>query len=138
VIWYGNLPEETSFIRDRLGTQFLQDTWYFAGFWSRIFGEPWVVVTLAAWICIWVIPFWCLLGAQPKKTWWFLATVASISAFGFWLERNVLVWPSLTRDTWAWLGPIQIGIALGFLGAFALVYLAYTRIFPSLAVPQRS
>ena len=26
VIWYGNLPEETSFIRDRLGTQFLQDT----------------------------------------------------------------------------------------------------------------
>jgi hypothetical protein len=138
VIWYGNLPEETSFIRDRLGTQFLQDTWYFAGFWSRIFDEPWVVVTLAAWICIWVIPFWCLLGARPKKTWWFLATVASISAFGFWLERNVLVWPSLTRDTWAWLGPIQIGIALGFLGAFALVYLTYTRIFPSLAVPQRS
>jgi hypothetical protein len=137
VIWYGNLPEETGFIRDRLGSQFLQDVWYFSGFWSRIFGEPWVPVTLFTWFCVWVIPFWCLLGAKPKKTWWFLGTIASISVFGFWMERNVLVWPSLTRNDWAWLGPIQIGIALGFLGAFALVYLTYTRIFPSLAVPRR-
>ena len=29
VIWYGNLPEETQFFRLRLGTQFLQDTWFF-------------------------------------------------------------------------------------------------------------
>ena len=51
----------------------------------------------------------------------------------------MLVWPSLVpQDTWAWLGPIQIGIALGFLGAFALVFLIFTRVFPSLAVPQRS
>jgi hypothetical protein len=138
VIWYGNLPEETSFIEARLGTQFLQDTWHFAGFWDRILDEPWVKVTLFAWICIWVIPFWCLLGQRPKRTWWFVSGIAAVSAFGFWLERNVLVWPSLEpRDTWAWLGWIQIGVALGFLGAFALVYLAYTRIFPSLAVPRR-
>ena len=139
VIWYGNLPEETSFIRDRLGSQFLQDTWHFAGFWSRIWGEPWVKVTLAAWICVWVIPFWCLLGQEPKKTWWFVGTIAGISAFGFWLERNVLIWPSLVPgNTWAWLGWIQIGIALGFLGAFALVYLTFTRVFPSLAVPRQA
>ena len=137
IIWYGNLPEETSFFEARLGTQFLQQTWYWD--WARITSEPWVRVTLFAWLCCWVIPFWFLLGQRPKKTWWFLASVATISAFGFWVERNVLVWPSLVPDdTWAWLGWIQIGIALGFLGAFALVYLLFTRVFPSLAVPERA
>jgi hypothetical protein len=139
VIWYGNLPEETGFIRDRLGTQFLQEVVGFTGFWSRIFGQPWVPITLFTWVCVWVIPFWFLLGQKPKRTGWFLGMVAAISVFGFWMERNVLIWPSLEpKDTWAWLGWIQIGIALGFLGAFTLVYLLYTRVFPSLAVPRRA
>lgn len=139
VIWYGNLPEETGFIRDRLGEGFLQNVWYLEGFWGRVEREPWVKVTLFAWLCVWVIPFWSLLGQRPKRTWWFLGTIASISAFGIWLERNVLVWPSLVpEDTWAWLGFTQVGIALGFLGAFALVFLTYTRVFPSLALPRRA
>lgn len=139
VIWYGNLPEETGFIRDRLGEGFLQDVWLLEGFWTRVRTEPWVVVTLLAWLCVWVIPFWCLLGQKPKRTWWFVGTIAAISAFGLWLERNVLVWPSLVpQDTWAWLGFVQIGVALGFLGAFALVFLTFTRVFPSLAVPRRA
>jgi hypothetical protein len=138
VIWYGNLPEETQFFGARLGTEFLMDTWYWEGWWDRVWGEPWVKVTLFAWICIWVIPFWCLLGQRPKKTAWFLATVATVSAFGFWIERNVLIWPSLApQDTWAFLGVVQVGTALGFLGLFSLTFLVFTRRFPSLAVPQR-
>jgi hypothetical protein len=138
VIWYGNLPEETQFFQTRLGSEFLKDTWYFEGWWERVWDEPWVKVTLFAWICIWVIPFWTLLGQRPKKTAWFLATIATISAFGFWVERNVLVWPSLVpTDTWAFLGLVQIGTALGFLGLFALTFLMFTRRFPSLAVPKR-
>ncbi len=137
VIWYGNLPEETQFFKDRLGSEFLMSTWYWQGWWDRILGEPWVVVTLFAWICIWVIPFWCLLGQRPKKTGWFLGTIASVSAFGFWVERNVLIWPSLEpQNTWAFLGPLQIALALGFLGLFTLVFLTFTRVFPSLAVPR--
>jgi hypothetical protein len=62
-----------------------------------------------------------------------------ISAFGFWLERNVLVWPSWEpQDSFAFLGWIQIGVALGFLGGFSLTYLVFTRVFPSLAVPRRA
>jgi hypothetical protein len=138
VIWYGNLPEETQFFQARLGTEFLKDTWYWQGWWDRVWSEPWVKVTLFAWICIWVVPFWCLLGQRPKKTAWFLATIATISALGFWIERNVLVWPSLVpTDTWAFLGLVQIGTALGFLGLFALTFLVFTRRFPSLAVPKR-
>ena len=137
VIWYGNLPEETQFFKDRLGTEFLMATWYWEGWGDRIMGEPWVKVTLFAWICIWVIPFWALLGQKAKKTGWFVATIASVSVFGFWLERNVLIWPSLVPDdTWAFLGATQIGIALGFVGLFSLTWLAFARVFPSLAVPR--
>ena len=86
-----------------------------------------------------MIPFWLLLGQRPKRTAWFLGNVAAVSALGFWVERNVLVWPSLVPgDTWAFLGVIQVGTALAFLGAFTLAYLGFTRVFPSLAVPRRS
>ena len=63
----------------------------------------------------------------------------AVVLFGFWLERNVLVWPSLVpKDSFSFLGVVQLGIAAGFLGAFVLVFLLYTRIFPSLAVPRRA
>lgn len=133
VIWYGNLPEETQFFEARLGSEFLMDTWYWAGWWDRI-GEPWVKVSLSAWICIWVIPFWCLLGQVPKKTWWFVGTISLISLLGFWIERNVLIWPSLEpQNTTAFLGPQQCAVALGFLGAFALVNMLYRSRY--MAVP---
>ncbi len=135
-IWYGNLPEETFFLEARLGTQFFQSTWDID--WSRL-REPWVKLTLTAWVGCWVIPFWVLLGQRPKRTPAILGSVAVVSLLGFWLERNVLVWPSLApKDPSAWIGPIQIGVALGFLGAFVLVFLVYSRVFPSLAVPRRS
>jgi hypothetical protein len=135
VIWYGNLPEETQFFQARLGSQFLQDTWYWS--WERL-NEPYVKLSLAAWVGCWIAPFLILLGERPKRTPAILGGVALISLFGFWLERNVLVWPSLVPDDgMAWLGPIQIGIALGYLGAFTLVYLVFSRVFPTLPLPQR-
>jgi hypothetical protein len=138
VIWYGNLPEETQFFTDRLGSEFVMSTWYWEGWAGRVLGSPWAPITLFAWICIWVIPFWFLLGAKPKKTWWFVGPVALVSVFGFWIERNVLIWPSLAPDErWAFLGVIQIGTALGFLGLFGLVHLAFTHVFPTLAVPRK-
>lgn len=138
VIWYGNLPEETAFFKDRLGTEFLMSTWYWEGWWDRILGEPWVRITLTAWIAIWVIPFWCLLGQRPKQNAAWLGSVALVSALGFWLERNVLVWPSLApQDTWAFWGAVQLGTALAFFSAFALTWLLYARVFPTLAVPKQ-
>jgi len=135
-IWYGNLPEETFFLEARLGTQFFQSTWNID--WTRL-AEPWVKLTLLAWAGCWVVPFWVLLGQRPKRTPAILGSVAIVSMLGFWLERNVLVWPSLApKDPGAWAGPVQFGIALGFLGAFALVYLIFTRVVPSLAVPRRT
>jgi len=135
VIWYGNLPEETQFFELRLGTQFLQDTWHFA--FDRL-EEPYVRTSLIAWAGCWIIPFWVLLGQAPKRSWYIVGPIAVVMLIGFWLERNVLVWPSLVpNDGLAWLGPVQLGIAAGFFGAFALVFLIYSRIFPTLPVPRR-
>ena len=135
VIWYGNLPEETQFFQARLGSQFLQDTWLWS---SDRLQEPYVKLSLAAWVGCWITPFWVLLGQRPKKTPAILGSVSAIVLLGFWLERNALVWPSLVPDDgMAWLGPIQLGVSLGFLGAFALVFLVFSRVFPTLPLPKK-
>lgn len=146
VIWYGNLPEETQYFYDRLGPQFLIDKGFTIQSWALSWSEwdwDWARLekaygwlSIMTWTCCWIVPFWVLLGQRPKKTPWILGPVALIVLIGLWFERNLLVWPSVVKDSGlAWLGPIQIGIAAGFLGAFALVFLVYTRVFPSLAVP---
>ncbi|MEE8474106.1 MAG: hypothetical protein V3T01_02070 [Myxococcota bacterium] len=135
VIWYGNLPEETEFLQARLGSQFFQDTWFFV--MSRM-DEPYVDLSMAAWFACWWVPFWVLLGQTPKKTPAILGSVSLVVLIGFWLERNVLIWPSLVpEDGMAWLGPIQLGIAAGFLGGFVLMFLVFSRVFPTLPLPQR-
>ena len=134
VIWYGNLPEETQFFQMRLGSQFIQDTWHWD--WSRL-DEPWVKASLFAWACCWIIPFWVLLGQAGKKTPQVLGAVAAISLIGFWLERNILVWPSLVPDDDSvWHGGFALGIGVGFLGAFVLLQLLVHRVFPTHPLPK--
>jgi hypothetical protein len=145
VIYYGNLPEETYFLRDRLGDQFMIDKGYSAAAfakswanwdfeWARLqTGYGWVSMTV--WASVWLVPFWVLLGQRPKKTPWIAGPVAAILLFGLWLERNLLIWPSVIKgDMLSWFGLIQVGIALGFLGIFLLVVLFYSRVFPTVAV----
>jgi hypothetical protein len=142
VIWYGNIPEETGFVVSRLGSQFVQDTWYMKGFWTRL-REPYALITLFAWVLVWVVPFWVLLGQKPKRTPAILGTVALGSVFGFWIERYVLVTPSLVApsDVLAGaavtpLGIVEVGVAAGFVGIFMLCMLAFARVFPG-ALPAR-
>ena len=84
--------------------------------------------------------WWMLAPISPERASYepliFLATIAAAVLLGFWLERNALVWPSLVpADGGAWFGAIQLGIAAGFLGAFVLVFLVFSRIFPTLPLP---
>ena len=149
VIYYGNLPEETFYLRDRLGPQFMVDkgyteqalalswgSWDFQ--WARLKeGYGWVSMTV--WACCWLIPFWVLMGQRPKTTSWIVGPVAFIVLTGFWIERNLLVWPSVVKDDMtAFVGLIPLCIGLGFVGAFVLVFLFYSRVFPSLATARQS
>jgi len=134
VIWYANIPEETQFFQMRLGSQFIQDTWHWR--WERL-DEPWVKLSLSAWACCWIIPFTVLLGQAAKKTPQVLGSACCVLLLGFWLERNALVWPSLSpTDDSVWHAGIPLGIGLGFLGAFVLVQLLVHRVFPTHPLPK--
>ncbi len=80
-----------------------------------------------------------VLGQAAKKSPYVAGPVAFIVLLGFWFERNLLVWPSIIKnDMTSFLGLIPIGIAGGFVGAFVLVFLFYSRVFPSVAVTDKS
>ena len=114
VIWYGNLPEETGFV--------------FARLWGH-----WLPVGKAVFLGMFVIPFFGLLGVAPKKTRVTLGFFAGISLVSLWLERYLLVMPSITPLP----GPVfqvhELGPTLLFTGLFLLSYALFARTFPMLS-----
>ena len=114
VIWYGNLPEETGFV--------------FARLWGH-----WLPVAKAVFLGMFLIPFFGLLGVAPKKTRPILGFFATISLVALWLERYLLVMPSITPLP----GPVflvpELGPTLLFAGLFLLSYALFARTFPMLS-----
>jgi Ni/Fe-hydrogenase subunit HybB-like protein len=113
VIWYGNLPEETSF------------TFY------RVWGE-WRPVAITVLLMVFLIPFWGLIGVKAKITPLTFTLFAAISFVGIWFERYLLVQPSLTERGPAF-GMPELGITLMFLGLFLLAYGFFAKTFPMLS-----
>ncbi len=101
VIWYGDLPVETFFIV------------------QRVHHMPWSPLSVACVVLIWLIPFTVLMSVRSKKTPLILGTVAALGLVGMWLERYVLVVPSLSLDAIPF-GLTQFFITIGFLGAFLI------------------
>jgi hypothetical protein len=114
VIWYGRLPEETAFVDLRL--------------WGAY--QPVATIVLLA---VFVIPFLGLLGVRPKRTPATLTAFATISMIGIWLFHMLLVAPGVFPDFIAF-GWIEISVAVGMFGVFALCYLAFMAAFPALAI----
>ena len=111
VIWYGNLPEETGFV--------------FARLWG-----PWLPVGRAVLLGMFVIPFWGLIFVYAKKSPFLLGLFATVSLCSLWLERYLLVTPSVTPlpgPSWSW---PEAGPLLAFLGCFLLAYGLFARTFP--------
>ncbi len=101
VIWYGDIPVETFFIV------------------QRVYVAPWQALSYVVVILMWVAPFLVLLGVRPKKTPLILGTIALGGIVGVWIERYVLVVPSLSQHVVPF-GWREILITLGFIGAFLL------------------
>jgi hypothetical protein len=114
VIWYGNLPEETGFV--------------FARLWGH-----WLPVGKAVFLGMFLIPFFGLLGVAPKKNRITLGFFATVSLVSLWLERYLLVMPSITPLP----GPVfdvpELGPTLAFAGLFLFSYGLFGRIFPMLS-----
>lgn len=112
VIWYGNIPEETHYIILRTREM------------------PWAVI---AWIVLFLCfigPFVVLLSRWVKEHPRVFLCVASGIVIGMWLERYLLVVPSLWHPTGFPLGWIELLITLGFMATFLLSYLSFVGRFP--------
>lgn len=120
VIWYGNLPEETSYIIQRTMTL------------------PWSRLAWAVFILSFVIPFLILLNKQVKTKLRFMIGLCSLVLVGIWLEHYLLLSPSLNPKA----ASIPIGIAdvlitLGFLSLMAMAVRLALTCFPELIPVQR-
>jgi Ni/Fe-hydrogenase subunit HybB-like protein len=113
VIWYGNLPEETSFMM------------------LRIAAQPWRSIGILMVVLVFVVPFWGLMGVVPKKTPAILGTFAVVSLVGLWLDRWVFVVPSIAQAaTRAPLGWPELLVTAGFAGIWGLAHAWFARTFP--------
>ena len=112
VIWYGNLPEETHFIITRVR----QATW-----------EPlaWTVL-----IVCYVAPFVLLLNRKIKMKTGPMLALSAFMLVGMWLERFLLIGPSLWTAGNIPLGPLEITITAGFGGVMALCMMLFLKRFP--------
>jgi hypothetical protein len=111
VIWYGNLPEETGFV------------------FSRLWGN-WLPVGRAVFLGMFIIPFFGLLGVAPKKVKLTLGFFASVSLVALWLERYLLVMPSVTALPGPTFAVPEAGPTLAMLGLYLLAYALFARTFP--------
>jgi hypothetical protein len=116
VIWYGNLAEETYFMRLRLIS-------------------PWKWVTVASVILVFFAPFFGLLSRAAKVFKPTLALFAVSSLTGMWLMRYIEVYPSgygvvpeLPFGLW------EIGVLLLYAGAWGWCYTAFMDAFPRMRV----
>jgi hypothetical protein len=111
VIWYGNLPEETGFV------------------FSRLWGH-WVPVAKIVFVGMFIVPFFGLLGVGPKKTRATLGFFAAVSLAALWLERYILVVPSITTADGPVFGLPEFAPTLLFAGLYLLTYALFARTFP--------
>jgi hypothetical protein len=108
VIWYGMLPLEQTFVIHR-------------------FTAPFSIISKIVFACLFVVPFFGMLGVAPKKTPSIQNVFAGIILFGLWLERWLLVYPSHNLGAehlplgWQEIGtiPLFAGLLLLSLGWFA-------------------
>ncbi len=116
MIWYGNLPRETRFVIARV--QFF----------------PWDVLAWVILIASFVLPFFVLLSRKVKLKPVPLLVLSLVILGGMWLERFVLVVPSLWTEPGIPLGWPEVLVGAGFLGALGLCTLAYLSRFPLLPI----
>ena len=111
VIWYGNMPEETGFV--------------FARLWGH-----WLIIGEMVFFGMFLIPFIGLLGVLPKKTPVTLGLFATVSLLGFWLERYLLVAPSVSSMPGPAFGVADLAPTFLLAGLFLVCYALFARTFP--------
>ncbi|HEY4131680.1 MAG TPA: hypothetical protein VGM50_13765 [Gemmatimonadaceae bacterium] len=116
VIWYGNMGDETHFMRLRLIA-------------------PWEWVTVASVVLVFFAPFFGLLSRYTKVSRFWMSLFAIASLLGMWLMRYIEVYPSeygvvgtLPFSIW------EIGVLALYVGVWGYVYIQFMSAFPRMRV----
>jgi hypothetical protein len=117
VIWYGKLPWEQIWIIHRA-----EEPW---GKWSGL-----LIV-----MCF-VVPFAGLIGRKPKMSSVIFRSVAIVLLAGLWLEKHLMVAPSIRSPDTPTLGVTELLVALMFLGIFLYSVRWFLSTFPLIQVWQ--
>jgi hypothetical protein len=111
VIWYGKLPWEQAWIIHRAEA-------------------PWSMLTVVTLLLCFVIPFAGLIGRRAKMTPWSLRLFASVILVGLWLERYLMVVPSI-HDGDPTITLLEPAIGFFFLGLFLASVRWFMATFPT-------
>jgi hypothetical protein len=117
VIWYGKLPWEQAWIVHRA-----EEPW---GKWSAL-----MVV-----LCF-VVPFAGLIGRKAKMTPVIFRSMAFVLLAGLWLEKHLMVAPSIRSPETPTLGGTELIVGLMFLGIFLYAVRWFLSTFPIIQVWQ--
>lgn len=113
VIWYGNLPEETSFVL------------------LRAKQAPWAPFGWTVLVVAFVIPFVLLVSKRLKVSASGLLSLSTVVLVGMWLEKFLLVVPSVARGGEGIpFGLPEVSVTAAFAGVFLLGLLEAMRRFP--------
>ena len=118
LIWYGNLPVETSFILDR---------WH---------GTPWRMVGIAILLLCFVLPLVAMLNRSLKEKSAPMIVFSLAVLGGMWTERFFLVAPSIMGKDRIHFGGPEILVTLGFLGLLGLVFTVFIHRVPPVVLRE--
>jgi hypothetical protein len=105
VIWYGNVPIETRYIV------------------RRFFVQPWQTLAWVILVIGWLLPFAYLLKrltGRPPQRHTPLVVVAVMGLVGIFLERVLVVFPTVSEANRLPFGILDLLVTLGFLALFVL------------------
>lgn len=101
LIWYANIPEETSYYITRLN-----------GAWGSLF--------VANLVLNWIVPFLTLLPRATKRSTSVMAKIAAVVLVGRWLDGYLMIYPAVHRGD-PGIGISEIGITIGTLALACLL-----------------
>lgn len=113
-IWYANLPDETWWV-------FLR------------FEAPWRTLAFTVFTFVFLLPFMGLMNMATKKSPFWLALFSLIVMSGMWMERHILIMPSLQPEK-MWVGLPEIGVTIGFVGLFGFAVQGFLAKYPAVKV----
>jgi len=114
LIWYTNIPEETTYFLRRLHGQ-----------WRWLF--------VANVVFNWLVPFVVLLRRDAKRSRRTLGLVAAVVLAGRWIDLYLMIFPSIVGETPS-IGLWEIGFTAGGMGCFGLVLAWILRLAPAVPI----